>query len=100
MAKTKTFRQRRAGHRPSPAIPPHPRPTLAFWKPALLQGAIIVLLTLVAYLPALRAGYIWDDDEFVTDNLTLRSLAGLRRIWAEPGATWQYYPLVHTSFWV
>jgi tetratricopeptide (TPR) repeat protein len=100
MTKTKTFRQRRAGPRPAPATPPRPRLSTASWIPVLLQGAVIVLLTLVAYFPALRAGYIWDDDEYVTHNLTLRSLTGLRRIWVEPGATWQYYPLVHTSFWV
>lgn len=36
-------------------------------------------------------------------NLTrpeLQSLGGLYRIWFEPGATAQYYPLVHTSFWI
>ena len=30
----------------------------------------------------------------------LRSGAGLVRIWTELGATQQYYPLVHTAFWV
>ena len=30
----------------------------------------------------------------------LRSLEGLGRIWTQPGATQQYYPLVHTLFWV
>jgi tetratricopeptide (TPR) repeat protein len=27
-------------------------------------------------------------------------MGGLYRIWFEPGATAQYYPLVHTSFWI
>ena len=30
----------------------------------------------------------------------LRSLDGLRRIWCELGATQQYYPLLHSAFWV
>jgi tetratricopeptide (TPR) repeat protein len=30
----------------------------------------------------------------------LRSLHGLWRIWFEAGATQQYYPLLHTAFWV
>ena len=30
----------------------------------------------------------------------LRSLDGLRRIWFEAGATQQYYPLLHSVFWV
>jgi Flp pilus assembly protein TadD len=57
-------------------------------------------LTLIAYLPALQCGFIWDDDSHVTQNLTLRSLHGLWRIWFEMGAVPQYYPLVHTMFWV
>ena len=64
--------------------------------------AVVALLacTLLAYLPALQAGYIWDDDKYVTDNLTLRTTAGLARIWTEIGAVPQYYPVVHTTFWI
>jgi len=60
----------------------------------------IVVLTVLAYVPAMRGGFVWDDDDYVTRNSTLRDIAGLRRIWLEIGATPQYYPLVHTSFWV
>ncbi len=64
-------------------------------------GALgLVLLTLSAYLPALHGGFVWDDDDYVTENDTLRSLDGLRRIWLEPRSIPQYYPLVHTSFWI
>ena len=63
-------------------------------------AAAIIALVFVAYLPALGAGYIWDDDDYVTENQCLRSVDGLRRIWVEPGATHQYYPLVHSSFWL
>lgn len=66
----------------------------------LLRAGLIVGCTAVAYLPALRGGFVWDDDEHVTSNTTLRSLEGLRRIWLEPGATPQYYPLTFTSFWI
>jgi hypothetical protein len=45
-------------------------------------------------------GFVWDDDLRVTENATLRSLDGLRRIWLEVGANKQYYPLVFSSFWV
>ena len=62
--------------------------------------ALLLLLTAAAYWPALRCGFVWDDNTYVTDNLTLRSLHGLRRIWFEPGATLQYYPMVFTSFWI
>ncbi len=61
---------------------------------------MLLVLTALAYLPALQAGFIWDDDAYVTENVTLRSLEGLRSIWLEPEALPQYYPLVHTSFWL
>ena len=52
-----------------------------------------------AYLPAWNGTPIWDDDAHLTKP-ELRSLEGLAKIWTQPGATQQYYPLVHTLFWV
>jgi protein O-mannosyl-transferase len=69
------------------------------WK-SLAPGLLILLLTVAAYLPVLRCGFIWDDNDYVTGNQTLRELHGLYRIWFEPGAVPQYYPLVHTTFWL
>ena len=60
----------------------------------------IVAAILLVYLPALGGGFIWDDDDYVTGNLTLRSLEGLRQIWFKVGAVPQYYPLVHTLYWI
>ena len=65
----------------------------------LAMGAILVLTTLLAYWPALRGGLIWDDSAHVT-RPELRSLHGLWRIWFDLGATQQYYPLLHTVFWI
>jgi tetratricopeptide (TPR) repeat protein len=42
---------------------------------------------------------VWDDEAHVTKQ-TLRSAAGLVKIWFEPGATQQYYPVVHSAFWL
>ncbi len=67
---------------------------------AVAGGALILALVLVAYGPALRGGFIWDDDAYVTDNVHLRSTAGLANIWFELGATPQYYPAVFTTFWI
>src|SRR5271170_4479508 len=61
---------------------------------------LLVALTFLAYIAALRGGFIWDDDAHVTDNRALRTVHGLATIWTDPGATHQYYPLVHTSFWI
>ncbi|HEX2852856.1 MAG TPA: tetratricopeptide repeat protein [Opitutaceae bacterium] len=57
-----------------------------------------VVLALIVYWPALRGGFIWDDDAHVT-RADLRSPGGLFRIWFEPGATQQFYPLLHSAFW-
>ena len=61
---------------------------------------LLVAITLVAYVPAMRGGFVWDDDDYVTENGNLHSVAGLQRIWLEIGAVPQYYPLVHTTFWI
>ncbi len=45
-------------------------------------------------------GFIWDDDDYVTKNSTLTSLDGLSNIWFKLGAVPQYYPLVHSTFWI
>jgi tetratricopeptide (TPR) repeat protein len=63
-------------------------------------GAALVVMTLAAYAPVSSSGIIWDDNDYVFLNDTLRSLGGLGRIWLEGGATPQYYPLVFTSFWI
>jgi tetratricopeptide (TPR) repeat protein len=65
----------------------------------IVPGALIIFATLLAYLPALSNGFIWNDSDYVTAP-AMRSLGGLARIWAEPGATEQYYPLLHSAFWV
>lgn len=64
-----------------------------------MGAAAIVALTLVAYIPAMSAGFIWDDDAYVTDNTLLRNVEGLGRIWV-PRETPQYYPVVFTTFWI
>jgi hypothetical protein len=63
------------------------------------RGLILLAVTLCAYWPALMGEYLWDDDAHVT-RTALRGLDGLRRIWTELGATQQYYPLLHSAFWV
>ena len=70
------------------------------WRwPAGWMCALIFCATLLAYFPALQGGFIWDDSGHVTRS-DLQSLSGLGRIWFEIGATQQYYPFLHTAFWV
>jgi len=55
--------------------------------------------TLAAYFPALAGSWLWDDAGHVT-AAPLQSWTGLYRIWFEIGATQQYYPLLHSAFWI
>ena len=68
-------------------------PGVAFWV-ILLAGTIVVV-----YLPAISGSFLWDDDAHVP-RPNLRSLYGLWRIWFEVGATQQYYPVLHSTFWI
>lgn len=73
-------------------------PVYSKWM--IVFGCFVILaLTWFAYWPITECGFIWDDDAYVTQNMTLRDVAGLKRIWLEPGAVPQYYPMVHTTFW-
>src|SRR5437870_1923366 len=82
-----------------PAKPVKSTPPPNFWW-AVTPGVALLLLVILAYLPALRGQFIWDDDAHVIKCEPLRTLAGLGRIWFEPGATQQFYPLTWTSFWI
>ncbi len=64
-----------------------------------LAALVLTGVTVAAYLPGLTGGLLWDDDGHVTKP-ALQSLHGLWRIWFEIGATQQYYPVLHTAFWV
>src|SRR3977135_1511153 len=59
---------------------------------------VLSLLTLFAYQPAWKGKPIWDDDAHMM-RPELRSLEGLKRIWGQPGATQQYYPVLFSAFW-
>jgi len=59
-----------------------------------------VLLTFAVYGQTLKAGFVWDDEGNILRNPMLRSVAGLLRIWTEPLAVPQYYPMTYTTFWI
>ena len=62
-------------------------------------GLILVVATTLAYQPAWNGRPIWDDEIHITQP-ALRSMHGLARIWTDPAAAPQYYPILHTLFWV
>ena len=64
-----------------------------------LFAAALVAAVLLAYQPAWHGGQIWDDQAHVT-RPELQSWHGLTRIWCDVTATQQYYPLLHSAFWL
>jgi len=72
----------------------------AHFKAFVLPAVGLIVITFVAYMPAVRCGFIWDDNDWVTQNPLLRNLEGLRKIWTQPHSVMQYYPLVYTSWWL
>ncbi len=53
----------------------------------------------ISYLPALNGRPVFDDAAHLTEP-ALQSFQGLWRIWFQLGATQQYYPLLHSAFWL
>ena len=80
----------------SAAMPqPFSRRHLLRW----LGPCAILLACLVCYEPALKGDVLWDDPAHLTAP-ELRTPAGLVRIWTDLKATQQYYPVLHTAFWL
>jgi tetratricopeptide (TPR) repeat protein len=63
-------------------------------KIALIVGAVVVV-----YLPALRAGFVWDDEPLITANPLMRNLSGLGEIWSG-SRTADYFPITNSAFWI
>ncbi len=77
------------------------------------MGVVLILgAVAAAFCPALngRAGFVWDDDLYVTQNASLQSAEGLAAIWTwgpmwmwnakTVNATPQYYPMTFTTLWL
>jgi tetratricopeptide (TPR) repeat protein len=69
------------------------------WRSPRAGAALIILLTVVAYLPALRAGFVFDDYPLITDNRMIKASDGLHRFWLTTQAP-DYYPLTWSLWWV
>jgi tetratricopeptide (TPR) repeat protein len=70
---------------------------LPAWASRLwLQALILTAAVVFAYQPAWHAGFIWDDDVYVTHNRLLTAPDGVRRIWFSRDSPSQYFPMVYT----
>lgn len=71
----------------------------AWRKHAVIVGGLaIALMVFAAYWPAVHAGFVWDDDDYLTENPLVTAPDGLYRIWFTTDCPSQYFPLVYTSF--
>ena len=85
--------------RKAKAPPPHPSPGHPFSNQQnWFFGLFLVLAVIVAYQPVWHAGFIWDDDIYVTNNPLLTLPDGQRRIWFSQDSPSQYFPLTYTIF--
>ena len=66
-----------------------------------LLGGLIVAAAVAIYIPAFRAGFIWDDDFYVLDNPQVVQPGHLAELWfSQHQVISQYYPLTMTGFWL
>ena len=66
-----------------------------FW----LDAGIILLTALLVYIPAMSAGFVWDDSEVLTHSALIKADDGLLRIWFTRSAP-DYWPLTWSTFWL
>jgi tetratricopeptide (TPR) repeat protein len=66
---------------------------------AAWQAGLIALAALVAFGPALRGGWIWDDSIEIVQNPVMRDPAGLAKIWSGAAGA-DYFPLPATVEWI
>ena len=60
---------------------------------------VLTCATLIAYWPALSAGFIWDDDVMLTSNPLVKADDGLYRMWFTFESV-DYWPVTGSSFWL
>jgi tetratricopeptide (TPR) repeat protein len=66
------------------------------WLPT---AALLFIVTFVVYLPALKAGFIWDDNDMLFENHLIQARDGLKRIWFSTEFV-DYFPLTMSSLWM
>jgi tetratricopeptide (TPR) repeat protein len=59
----------------------------------------LVFIGLIAYLPVLQNGFVWDDDTFLTNNPLIKAPDGLFRFWFSTQAS-DYWPVTSSTLWL
>jgi protein O-mannosyl-transferase len=69
------------------------------WKSGEAGAVLLVLLTVMVYLPTLRGGFVFDDPWLITGNPMVKADDGLYRCWFSAEAR-PYYPLTWSLWWL
>ena len=67
--------------------------------PAAWVALFLAAATVLACLPALHGGFIFDDNVFLTNNPLIHASDGLRRFWFTREAA-DYWPVTSSSLWL
>ena len=87
---------------PNRPIRKEPEPVERTYSPRIrvIYGCLLIsLLTFIIYIPAIKGGFIWDDDAFLTQNPLIRASDGLYRFWFSTDPP-DYFPLTSTTLWL
>ena len=69
-----------------------------WWRRDWILGSILFAAVILTYQPVWQAGFVWDDDDYITTNLCIVGPLGLKEIWTTSSA--DICPLTITTFWV
>ncbi len=64
-----------------------------------LLAAVLVVAVFLVYQPVWHAGFIWDDDAFLTDNPLIKAPDGLYGFWFTTTPP-DYFPLTSSMLWM
>ncbi len=64
-----------------------------------LLGLVLFILPVIVFIPAFHAGFIWDDDQLLTQNPQVHDIWGWWTLWTHP-LTADYFPLTSTTLWI
>jgi tetratricopeptide (TPR) repeat protein len=65
----------------------------------LILATVLGIITFAAYSPALRGGFVFDDDSLIIHNRLIHAGDGLYRFWFTTQAP-DYWPLTSTLWWL
>lgn len=93
--------KKRKSSEPSRSVKVQPQKTSpANRKILLLQVLAIVAMTFWIFWPVMDGGWLWDDDSDISLNPVIHDPNGLWKIWFQPGALIDYYPIKASAQWL